>query len=295
MQQHSRVGGHVVDRQAGSAIGVRRAWLKSALVDGIPAFVSIVGVALVVYLLTWTGWLIHHDVYEQRFGFGYGDAPPWGAYLDDEPSGFFGEAWRALRSLWNYHQLVYSFHTGDYLAGKTHPYGSQPQGWLLLNRPVSMATQVDLPPGAGGCYPRGDSGCVRQVLALGNPAIWWPGVVVLIGCVWKWLVRHDWRFAIPVIGVAATWLPWFAYDDRPIFTFYTVAIVPFTIIGITLVLGSLVGSPQRSSSRRMWGTVAIGGYVALVIAMFAYFYPILAYQIISNDHWNQLIWFHRWI
>ena len=283
------------DASARRAIGVRWAWLKSALVDGIPAFACIVGVALVVYLATWTGWLIHHEAYEQRFGFGYGDAPPWGSYLEEKPSGFFGEAWQALRSLWHYHQLVYSFHTGDYLAGKTHPYGSHPQGWLLLNRPVSMATQVDLPPGTGGCYPEGDSGCVRQVLALGNPAIWWPGVVALIGCVWQWLVRHDWRFAVPVLGVAATWLPWFAYDDRPIFTFYTVAIIPFTITGIVLVLGSLVGSPVRTNAQRLWGTVAIGGYVALVIAIFAYFYPILAYEIISNDHWNQLIWFQRWI
>ncbi|UYM06599.1 dolichyl-phosphate-mannose--protein mannosyltransferase [Solicola gregarius] len=280
------------DVGARRGIGVRAAWIKSALVDGLPAFVSIVGVAVVVYLATWTGWLIHHDAYEAQFGHGFNDNPAWGSYVDEEPSGFVGEASQAFRSLWHYHQLVYSFHTGDYLAGKTHPYQSNPQGWLLLNRPVSMATQTDLPAGAGGCT---ESGCVRQVLGLGNPVIWWVGVAALIGAAWQWIVRRDWRFGIPVLGVATTWLPWFQYDDRPIFSFYTVAILPFTIIAITLVMGVVFGGPRASPARRRWGAVAIGTYVALAVAAFAYFYPILAYQIISLDHWNQLIWFNRWI
>ena len=33
--------------------------LKSALVDGVPAFVHLVLVAFVVYVATWTGWLVH--------------------------------------------------------------------------------------------------------------------------------------------------------------------------------------------------------------------------------------------
>lgn len=283
------------DVGARRGIGVRGAWIRSALVDGLPAFVSIVGVALVVYLATWTGWLIHHDAYEARFGHGYGDAAPWGSYVDDKPTGPFGEAIQALRSLWHYHQLVYSFHTGDYLAGQTHPYGSNPRGWLLLNRPVSMSSQTDLPLATAGCDPNDEAGCVRQVLALGNPVIWWAGAAALIGSAWQWIGRRDWRFAIPVLGVVATWLPWFRYDDRPIFTFYTVAIVPFTIIALALLMGVLFGSPEHSARRRRWGAVAIGLYVALAVACFAYFYPIYGYEVISNAGWNRLIWFQMWI
>src|SRR5690606_36999951 len=44
------------DAGARRAIGVRAAWLKSVVADGLPAFVMIVGVALIVYVLTWTGW-----------------------------------------------------------------------------------------------------------------------------------------------------------------------------------------------------------------------------------------------
>jgi dolichyl-phosphate-mannose--protein O-mannosyl transferase len=46
--------------------GVRRAVLRSALVDGVPAFLQLIGVALLVYVATWTGWLIHAHQYEDH-------------------------------------------------------------------------------------------------------------------------------------------------------------------------------------------------------------------------------------
>ena len=53
--------------------GLKQRWVRTTLAVGVPAFFSIVGVAFIVYIATWTGWLIHHDLYEQRFGLGIGD------------------------------------------------------------------------------------------------------------------------------------------------------------------------------------------------------------------------------
>ena len=47
------------DTGARRALGVRRAWLRSAIVDAAPAFVHLVVVAFVVYVASWTGWLAH--------------------------------------------------------------------------------------------------------------------------------------------------------------------------------------------------------------------------------------------
>ena len=46
------------------AFGQRRPLLRSVVLDGIPAFLALVGVALVTYVATWTGWLMHADAYE---------------------------------------------------------------------------------------------------------------------------------------------------------------------------------------------------------------------------------------
>ncbi len=282
------------DAGARRAIGVRSAWAKSLVVDAVPALVMIVGVALLAYLATWTGWLVHHEVYEARFGFGYGDIAPWGAYLDSPAQGFWGETVQGLRSLWHYHAMAYDFHTGDYLAGQTHPYQSHPLGWLVLNRPVGIDAQLDLPPGQAGCDAAAGSTCLRQVLALGNPVLWWGGVAALVVSVGYWLAGRDWRFAVPVLGVAATWLPWFRYDDRPIFFFYAVALVPFTCIGIALVFGKLLGAPD-GSTRRVVGTAAVVGFVVAELVCFAYFYPIWADSLIPKDDWQQRILLPSWV
>ena len=48
------------------AHGVRWAGLKALLADGVPAFGYLVVVGLVVYLVTWTGWLVHAHEYEEN-------------------------------------------------------------------------------------------------------------------------------------------------------------------------------------------------------------------------------------
>lgn len=272
--------------------GRRPRWITSTLAVGAPAFVSIVGVAALVYLATWTGWLIHHDVYEARFGRGYGERPPWGAYLDQPTAGFLGETRDALRSLWQFHLMTFDFHTGSFLAGKTHPYQSNPLGWLVLERPVGVDAQNDLP--AASCGVAASSSCMREILILGNPILWWTGALALIAAVVAWISTRDWRWGVPVLGVAASWLPWFLTTDRPIFSFYAVAYIPFTIIAISLVvhgLATAAGSPRQLYI--VW--FFTGVFLTAVVVAFWFFHPIYTDTLISYDAWRDRMWFNRWI
>jgi dolichyl-phosphate-mannose-protein mannosyltransferase len=281
------------DSGARRAIGVHRPALKSLLVDAVPAFGYLVVVAFVVYLLSWTGWLIHASAYEKTFSntqFG----PYWGNYLKHPAHGFFPELWRSLRSLWHYHHDVYVFHTVG-LDHATHAYQSKPQGWLILNRPVGVEADLGIKPGEQGCNAPADSTCLRQVLLLGTPALWWGGALALIYAVYGWIAKRDWRFGVAVVGVVASWLPWIPNDDRPIFSYYAIAIIPFTVIAIVLCIGSMMGGPHASDTRRMVGTAVGGAFVVLVIVNFAWFWPIYTGQLISTPDWLQRIWFRRWI
>ena len=283
------------DAGARRAIGVRGAWLKAPLMDGVPAFLMLVGVALVVYALSWTGWLLHHETFEQRYGFGYGESAPWGAYLDSPASGFVGETVQALRSLWHFHVLNYEFHTGDYLADQTHPYQGNPLGWLTLNRPVGVAVDNDIAPSAPGCTATAGSECIRQVLALGNPVLWWAAIPALVVSLWQWLARRDWRFGVPVLAVAALWLPWFRLDDRPIFSFYAVAFVPFSCAALAMVCGLALGPSDAAPLRRAAGTVLIITLLAAVIVSFAFFWPLWTHELLPDREWSRRIWFDAWI
>lgn len=275
------------------SFGVRRPLLRSAILDAAPGVLYVVVLPVLVYVATWTGWLMHAGVYEQHLSnTQYG--PYWGSYLRHDAHGFFPELWQSLRSLWHYHHDVYSFHT-KFLNDSTHVYQSNPLGWLVLNRPVGVDAQLNIAPGAQGCTATGSETCLRQVLLLGTPALWWFSTIALIWSAVCWVGKRDWRYGIVVVGTLVTWLPWVRYDDRPIFSYYAIVIEPFLILGATMLLGEMLGRAPAGSTRRTVGAVAAGAVVVAVIVNFAWFWPIYTDGLLTQGEWVQRIWFHRWI
>ena len=279
------------------SFGVRWPLLKSALVDGIPAFAHLVLVAFVVYVATWTGWLLHAQEYETHLSATqythYAGGKDWPTRNEKDAEGI-GEVRQSLESLWHYHRDVYIFHT-RFLNDSTHTYSSKPSGWLLLNRPVGVEAEVDIQPGTQGCDAPPGSDCLRQVLLLGTPTLWWGGIVALLFAAVMWVGARDWRFGVPIVGTAATWLPWLLYDDRPIFLFYAVAILPFLVLAVTLALGTLIGRSRVPTPRRTAGVVVAGSFVVLVLLNFAWFWPIYTDGLLTHAEWLDRIWFSRWI
>lgn len=292
------------------AIGVRWAPVKSAVADALPALFSIILVALVVYVASWGAFLVNHTKFEQQFGTGHNSQNmKWGSYINDHPKTFVGKAEQALHSLWEYHVMTYGFNTGRYLSRvvSPHPYMSSPGGWLILNRPLGVANISGNDKSVNGCKPGpacaalvreldcppGED-CVRQIKALGTPVLWWGGTIALVVGLFYWVFRRDWRFGVPLMGLATTWLPWFKYDDRTIFYYYAVAIIPFTAIGTTLVLGKILGSAHVHQHRRAIGAVFAGAFVLAVVLNFVYMFPIYGYQRITLQEWQHRMWFSTW-
>ncbi|GEP37591.1 dolichyl-phosphate-mannose--protein mannosyltransferase [Nocardioides psychrotolerans] len=291
------------------SVGVRWPLLRSAVVDGVPAFVQLVLVAFLVYVATWTGWLLNASVYEDALSSTqYTRFVAEGATCDDEPTldddrwptateadaTGVAEAWQSLRSLASYHQDLYTFHA-HFLNCSEHTYQSQPTGWLLLNRPVGVAADTGIEPGTRGCDAPAGSSCLRQVLLLGTPVLWWGGIVALLFAAVMWVGARDWRFGLTIVGASSTWLPWLQYDDRPIFLFYAMPILPFLILAITLAMGKLVGPSPHPSPRRTTGVVLAGSFFVLVLINFAWFWPIYTNELLTRAEWLDRIWFTRWI
>ena len=294
------------------SFGVRWPVAKSALVDGVPAFVHLVLVGAVVYTATWTGWLVHADEYERALSSTQytqfvseqpckddkennvdNSGARWSTAQDGDAKGL-GEVVQSLHSLAYYHRDVYRFHT-HYLNCATHTYASKPSGWLLINRPVGVAADTNIQPGTRDCDAPVGSDCLRQVLLIGTPTIWWAGILALLYAVAMWAGARDWRFGVVVVGAASTWLPWLQYDDRPIFLFYAVAILPFVVLALTLAIGKLVGSARSPGWRRTAGVVVAGSFVVLTLLNFAWFWPIFTNGLLTHSEWLDRIWFSRWI
>jgi dolichyl-phosphate-mannose-protein mannosyltransferase len=263
------------DAAARRAAGQTRPRVTTLVRDAAPAFVSLVVVGLGVYLVSWTGWFVSGERGYDRF---------WASGRDT--------GWpfvpEALRSLWHYHSLMWNFHVD---LDESHSYESHPWGWLVLARPVSYF-YTGPKAGESGCEV---SACAREVLALGTPAVWWAAVLALVVMVWGWLGRRDWRCGAVLAGVAAGYLPWFAFTDRPIFSFYSIVFLPFLVLGIVIVLGMILGPPEASERRRTWAAAGIGVYLLLVIANFHYFHPLWTAEVFPYEEWRTRMWLKSWI
>lgn len=251
----------------------RRSWW-AVLLDGVPSFAYQVLAAVPVYLATWTGWLATTGGYDR----------------DSDPD--------PLVALGQYHRDMWDFHTGEYIRNATHTYDAHPRGWLVLARPTGIDAVNDIAPGSPGCAGPGE--CISVISAIGTPLLWWGALFALIAACLLWVATRDWRFGIPVVGVATTWLPWFPNADRPVFFFYAVMIIPFTVTALALVMGLLLGrggtpaSPADRSRRRI-AAYGCGLFVALVVVNFAFFWPILTDQVIPRTAWEARMWFQSWI
>ena len=255
-----------------------RAWL-ALVFDGLLAFVALVGTAAVVYVATWSGWLTTTGGWGRDWAVKNPDSPLVSAFGD------------GFASLLIYHKDIYAFHTGDFINSQTHPYEAHPAGWLLMLRPIGIDAVNDIAPGTDGCL--GPEKCIRVISGMGTPTLWWFAAIALVVSVVWWLAGRDWRFAVGVLGTASTYLPWFQYTDRPLFFFYAVTMVPFTVISLALVLGLLLGDARAPGRRR--AAIAVGMAVGLVAANFAFIYPILTDTLLPYSAWLRRMWLRSWI
>ncbi|MGA5871197.1 dolichyl-phosphate-mannose--protein mannosyltransferase [Streptomyces cinereoruber] len=250
--------------------------------DLVPAFVSVVPVAIVTYLVTWTGWIV-------------GDKGYFRTWAADQDKLHGGGTWSWLpdwlRSLWHYETEVYSFHVG---LTSPHTYESNPWSWIVLGRPVSYFYESPAP-GTQGCPADAGEKCAQEVLALGTPLLWWAACFAILYVLWRWAFRRDWRAGAIACGIAAGWLPWFLYQERTIFLFYAVVFVPFLCLAVAMMLGALIGPRGSTERRRTFGAVAAGCLVLLIVWNFIYFWPIYTGTPIPLEDWRGRMWLDTWV
>ena len=216
---------------------------------------------VVVYTLTWTGWFISDRGWSRQWS-----SNPFVSWL-------------------HYHSEMLNFHTG---LTEKHPYEANPWSWLVMGRPTSFF--YESPKGCGA------KDCAQEVLALGTPILWWVGTIsiaVVIGYWIKSLIHHrvDSAANLVVLGVVAGYLPWFAMQQRTVFSFYAIIIQPFLIIAIVYCAKLLLGSGLKPAVSQS----IVGGIFALIVLCFIFFIPLFTGQVITYEDWQLRMWFESWI
>ena len=260
------------DAAARYRAGVPRWWLGALVRDAPPAALSTVGVAALTYVGSWFSWLSSTAGYGRQ----------WAA---TQPDSWVPDA---LRSLWQYHQQMWQFHT---TLSADHPYVAHPIGWLLQVRPTSFF-YASPEPAEQFC---GAEHCSQAVTSLGNPFIWWFATAAVVAAAWWAVRRRDGVAVAALTGVAAGWLPWFAYGDRPIFTFYVVAFVPWMALCLTWAVARLIAWAEPDEARWGWLMTAFAVAGVLVVAATVFFWPVWTADVMPLEQWQLRQWLPSWV
>ena len=257
--------------------------LGALLADVWWAFILMVPTAILTYIASWFSWFTHPQAY------GHGRSGI---------SGFGG----ALVDLWIYHKGMWTFHNG---LETPHRYQSNPLTWLIQVRPTSFYWKND--DSITGC-PSGN--CATDIVALGNPILWWLGIGALLIVICATLYVRNWRAGVILTGYLALYAPWLAYAHRTIFTFYTVAFAPFVALAVAWMVSLLAGietpdgtppdTPAALAAPVPRTTVIMGRVMAaaLIIAILGCaisFMPLWRADVIDYTYWRAHMWLSSWI
>ena len=241
------------------------------------AFILMVPTAILTYIASWFGWFAHPAAH----GHGRSGIP-----------GFAG----SLADLWLYHKEMWTFHNG---LSTPHTYQSSPYTWLAQYRATSFHWANG--PEVTGCA---SGKCATDIVALGNPLLWWIGIGALIVVLWATVRYRNWRTGVITLGYIALYVPWLAYAHRTIFTFYTVAFAPFVALAVAWLIAVLAGwvtaddqpltapLPRRTE---LTGWVLAAVLTIMILACAAYFMPLWRADVVDYSFWRAHMWLPSWI
>lgn len=214
--------------------------------------ISYTVVPLVVYLISWSGWIFTQNGWARQ------------------SEGNF------LTSLWNNHLQILNFHRE---LTQSHAYQASPWGWLILGRPTSFFYSE-----AGDC---GQLKCAQEILAIGTPILWWSAIFAVAITFGFYITKKDKSAALILLGIAGTYLPWFAFQDRPLFYFYSITILPFLVLAIIYCFNLII------TKRGTMQYLVI--YTFLIGLNFVYLLPLFLGISIPYAEWLERMWLSSWI
>lgn len=281
-----------------AARGTARGRARGAVVT-LTALQALVAAAIalpaagLVYLASWTGWIV------QPGGWGRTPGVPWPVALA------------------RYHAEMLGWHS---TLSAPHPYQSHPLTWPLALVPTAMYESH----WSDGCP---WAACVTAISPLPNPLVTWGGAVallVLAVIAIRRLVhaRDPGRHAGPartvpdplvvasafvVTGYLSGWLPWvLTFSRSAVFQFYAVVLTPFSALALALLLGLLSGIPLRAA----WGArsgvlpaagaeltgrrIAVAVFVAAAVVIAVLFFPVWSGMPVAEWFWRAHLWLPGW-
>lgn len=308
------------DYGARRAAAVREPLAGTLRLEAVPAFVQLVVVALVTYIASWWGWIFRPG------GWGRGKAS--GNVLW-RPFEAMPDLWKYHKDMLHFHTGLDAKHPYQswpwdwpILRRPVAFYYTEPKGTCGAARCSREILGIGTPALWWGAL-----AALAAVLFVWMALRDWRAGAILLGFLAGWLTWFPSAFAdrtmflfyatpmIPFMvlavvlvlgyligpapagaaGAHAATVPRAAPDEDSPPSGYGVHGESYGTILDPYEEGGAVAAPPSAGLRRVVGAAAAGAFLLVVLANFAYFYPILAAETLTYDDWHARIWFGTWI
>ncbi|OPZ86406.1 MAG: putative dolichyl-phosphate-mannose--protein mannosyltransferase [Firmicutes bacterium ADurb.Bin419] len=170
-----------------------------------------------------------------------------------------------------------------------HPWASPAYSWPFIKKPLLEYRNMSLP-----------SNITSIMYVMGNPAIFWFGIVCVFAALLISIIKQDKRSVPFLVAFAFQYLPWFRVS-RCIFIYHFFTSVPFLILSIVYVLnflredfpkimGKYIGSKRAEITTYKLSTAFIYSYLVLALALFIFLYPVISGMEIPTEYLNWYKW-----
>ena len=176
--------------------------------------------------------------------------------------------------------------------GMDHYFYSPWYQWPVIAKPMWYYSGSANPAGMGS-----------SIISMGNPAVWWTGLVGLFGVAALLIRRHydekrhalsvytaedDPRWAVLLICFAAQYLPWIPVP-RGTYIYHYFPSVPFIILCTALCLEWLEETHAKAGRWARWGILLLAGI------LFVAFFPYASGITVSTRWLDAMKWFPNWL
>ncbi|MBE5783499.1 MAG: phospholipid carrier-dependent glycosyltransferase [Clostridiales bacterium] len=175
--------------------------------------------------------------------------------------------------------------------GMDHDFYSPWYQWPIIGKPMWYASSAFE-----------EAGLQSSIMALGNPAVWWTGLIGLLFVIFLWARRHvqsdytlslhaekdDPRYALLLICFAAQYLPW-VLVPRGTYIYHYFPSVPFIILCTALSLEWMSEKWEKAAR------IVLYALLGLSALLFIAFFPYASGVSVSQSWMDAMKWFPRWL
>ena len=188
--------------------------------------------------------------------------------------------------VWENTKGMFDYHSG---LEDDHPYASPAYSWPLILKPLAEYFGSNLP-----------AGKVSKMYVLGNPAVFWFGIICVFFAIAMAISKKDKRLVPIVVAFAFQYLPWFMVS-RCVFIYHFFTSVPFLILCIVYVLyylcehmpediGKFSKNKMAAINAKKVSQTFVYVYLLINVLLFILFYPAISGLVVDESYIKLVSW-----